>query len=302
MQRILKTFLLLIFPYALAAQTGEDFSWWNAIHQWDGHTSWEQYMTISPAFMGPNALPVPDIQNGRLSDEIQVEQLAGYQFSTGDKTTDLFSRVYIPLHQDKVGLEMYVVPIEFFETDTITRDVRAARTRSGKGSAGGDIYFSTHISILKDKSTWPDISLELAFRSASGTRLRDARYTDAAGYFFDLSFGKNIVINKEKEFALRPYFMGGFYSYQTYDIQHLQNDALLYGIGLDFSSKKISIAQQFGGYSGYFNNGDQPMVYRAVFKVKQKHIDYKLWYQWGLHDFPFQGIRAGIIVHGKMNK
>ena len=96
MQRILKTFLLLIFPYALAAQTGEDFSWWNAIHQWDGHTSWEQYMTMSPAFMGPNALPVPDIQNGRLSDEIQVEQLAGYQFSTGDKTKDLFSRVYIP--------------------------------------------------------------------------------------------------------------------------------------------------------------------------------------------------------------
>ena len=96
MQRILKTFLLLIFPYALAAQTGEDFSRWNAIHQWDGHTSWEQYMTMSPAFMGPNALPVPDIQNGRLSDEIQVEQLAGYQFSTGDKTTDLFSRVYIP--------------------------------------------------------------------------------------------------------------------------------------------------------------------------------------------------------------
>ncbi len=302
MRKICNSFLLLFFSVCATAHTGEDFSWWNTIHHWDGHTSWEQYMTISPSFMGPNALPVPDIQNAKLSDEIQVEQLAGYQFSTGDKTKDLFSRIYIPLHEDRVGLELYVVPIETFEMDTATRDVRAARTRSGKGSAGGDIYFSTHIAILSGKEKWPDISLELAFRSASGTRLRDARYTDAAGYFMDLSFGKNIFLNKEKEFTLRPYVMGGFYSYQTYDIQHLQNDALLYGAGLDFNSKKISISQQFGGYSGYLNIGDKPMIYRAIFKYKNKFVDWKLWYQWGLNDFPYQGIRAGIIVHRKMTK
>lgn len=298
--RCLMALFILFQTGFLCAQNPGEYDWWTEIHHWDGHTSWVQYMTISPSYMGPNALPVPEIKTGQLSEEAQLEQLAGYQFFKGDKTKDLFSRVYVPLHSNKVGLELYVVPLEYFQTDTATRDTRAARTRSGKGFAGGDIYFSTQISLLRDKLHWPDICIEFAFRTASGTRLRDARYSDGPGYFVDLSFGKNIDLNKEKEITLRPFLMGGIYVYQTYDLQHLQNDAPLYGGGLEFNSKKITISQQVGGYSGYLDIGDQPMVYRAVFKYKNKFVDWKLWYQWGVRDFPYQGIRAGLVLHHKM--
>lgn len=286
---------VLFTPVLLRAQ--DDFAWWNTIHHWDGHTSWVQYVPIAPAFMGPNALPVPQVQNGSTAGDIEVEQLAGAHFSKGDKTQDFFSRVSVPLMPARASVEFYVVPYERFSTDTLTRDLRAARTRSGKGSAGGDIYFSTQISLVKDKSSWPDVALELACRTASGTRLRDARYTDAAGYFFDLSFGKSITLDTEKKRSLRLYAMGGFYTYQTYDIENLQNDCVLYGLGANLDFTRFSFDQQFAGYAGYLHNGDHPAVYRAALRWKHAHVDWKLIYQWGLNDFPYQTLRAGVIVH-----
>ncbi|TAH40126.1 MAG: hypothetical protein EYC69_12015 [Bacteroidetes bacterium] len=275
----------------------EDFSWWTSIHQWDGHTPWNQYMTMSTSFLGPNALPVPELKNGKLSEELEVELAAGAHFSKGDKTQDFFSRLYIPLCNGKVALESYVVPLEFFSTDTLTRDTRAARTKSAQGHAGGDIYFSTHVQLLQDKESWPDIALELAFRTASGTRLRDARYTDGSGYFMDLSFGKSIALAEERDIELRLFAMAGFYSYQTYDLLHLQNDAFLGGLGLNLISKQFLFSQSLSGYRGYLDIGDRPMVYKASLQWKRRKLDGKVWYQWGINDFPYQSIRVGLLYH-----
>ncbi len=283
--------------FCLQVSAQEDFSWWTTIHQWDGHTPWNQYMTMSTSFLGPNALPVPEVMRGVLSTELEVELQAGAHFSKGDKTQDSFTRLYIPFCQGKIAVEAFVVPLEFFEMDTITRDTRAARTRSGKGHAGGDIYFSTHIQLLQDKENLPDIALELAFRTASGTRLRDARFTDGAGYYMDLSFGKSFALAEEKNIEMRVFAMGGFYSYQTYDLQHLQNDAMLAGAGVEIISNKISFTQSVSGYRGYLNIGDRPVVYKASIQWKRRKLDAKLWYQWGINDFPYQSVRVGVLYH-----
>jgi hypothetical protein len=62
------TFLLFFFVTCtlcpLTAQ--ENFSWWNELHNWDGLSPWEGYLIVSPDFFGPNALPVPKLQNGRI--------------------------------------------------------------------------------------------------------------------------------------------------------------------------------------------------------------------------------------------
>ena len=132
-------FLFLFLLHSFSSRAGEDFDWWVRIHHWDGHTPWHLYMTMSTSFLGPNALPVPEVKNGILGSSLEVEQSAGAHFSKGDHTQDFYSRAYLPLFEHKIALEMYVVPLEFFQTDTVTRDVRAARGKSGKGSAGGDI-------------------------------------------------------------------------------------------------------------------------------------------------------------------
>ncbi len=283
--------------YILPLHAEDDYTWWNEIHQWDGYTPWHQYMTMSSAFLGPNALPVPEVKKGSLSGEFELEIMAGAHFSKGDKTQDFFTRVYVPLCDGKVALEGYVVPLEFFQMDTVTRDLRAARTRSGEGHAGGDIYFSTQVQLLQDHENWPDMALELAFRTASGTRLSDARYTDAPGYFLDLSLGKSFALASEKDIELRLFSMLGFYAYQTYDLEHLQDDAFLAGIGAELNFNSFSFSQSLSGYHGYLDNGDQPLVYKASLQWKRRKLDGKIWYQWGLHDFSYQTVRVGVVYH-----
>ena len=91
--------------------------------------------------------------------------------------------------------------------------------------------------------------------------------------------------------------MSGFYAYQTFDLQHLQNDCLLFGAGVDYVFKKITITQSIGGYNGYLNIGDKPLVYRAAIRFKNKMFDYKLSYERGLHDYDFQKIGVGVTWH-----
>ncbi len=66
---------------------------------------------------------------------------------------------------------------------------RRVRYLDGKGTANGDFYFSTIIQLLK-KEKLPEVALRMACRTASGNNLGSARYTDAPGYFLDISLGK----------------------------------------------------------------------------------------------------------------
>ena len=130
-------FLSVLCFYFINAFSQEDFYWWGVKHNWDGITPWNQYMTISTSYMGPNARPVPDVSNGRVDSLAEIEVAGEYYFSKGDKTKDFFTRGILPLYDNRVSITVAVVPYEWFQTDTITRDKRAARTRSGKGGAGG---------------------------------------------------------------------------------------------------------------------------------------------------------------------
>lgn len=272
----------------------DDFGWWNVIHNWDGHTPWNQYMTISTSFLGPNALPVPELPKGRIDSLAELEVAGDYHFRKGDKTINFYTRGYLPLYNNRIAFSIDLVPYEWFKTDTITRDYRAARSKSGKGGSAGDIYFYTDIQMLRNQPRFPDILLQVAFRTSSGTNLGNARFTDGAGYFFNISAGKNYSIKKS---TLRLFLMGGFYVYQTFDIQHLQNDCILYGGGVDITVSKLIFSQSLAGYSGYLGIGDKPLVYRASLKLKKDYFDWKVSYQWGLNDYSFQRIRLSLIWH-----
>lgn len=272
----------------------EDFSWWEKIHQWDGHTPWHQYLTISPAYFGPNALPVPEFLNGRIDSSATLEIAGSYTFSKGDKTKDFYTCGMLPLFSERMAIALDVIPYEWFATDTVTRDVRAARTRSGKGGAGGDIYIHFLFQLIRDRESIPDLLFRTCFRLPSGTNLRNARYTDAPGYFFDVSAGKNFKLANS---TVRPYVLCGFYVYQTYDLRHLQNDCLLYGAGADIHFGKFILGQSVGGYRGYQENGDSPVVYRANIRLVNQRFDWKLSYQNGMHDYDFQRLRLSLIFH-----
>jgi hypothetical protein len=292
-----KSFITIFFilsAFKLAAQP--DYTWWNQIHNWDGHTSWFKYLTFSPGYFGPNALPVPEVNKGMVYNKGTLELAFAGHFSKGDQTQNLFTKLYYPIVPRVVAVEFYVVPIEYFKMDTATRDIRAARIRSGEGTAGGDIYFATIIQLVKDKKN-PEVVFRMTCRTASGTNVSAARYTDAPGYFFDLSMGKNFVNDNRYFNTIRPYWMIGFYCWQSNSERYRQDDAFLYGAGIDFISEKITVSASAGGYIGYVKNHDSPMVARLSVFRNVKHFNYGISCQAGLNDYPYKSVRISLVYN-----
>ena len=265
--------------------------WWNLKHNWDGHSPWFSYMTMSPGHMGPNALPIPEVQSGELFGDAYAEMEFRSHISAGDHTQSIKTRFYFPILKDKVAIDFYGIPFERFQTDTITRDLRAARDWDGKGYSIGDLYFGTIIQIVKNKK-FPDLALAMYCKTASGNNLENARFTDAPGYFFNGSIGKNIL--KKQDFFIRLYAMGGFYAWQTHDDVYLQNDAILFGGGADLNLKKWAFQIQTGGYLGYIGRKDDPVTLRLKVKRQEEFFHYSLSWQYDLHDINFQTIKLAI--------
>ena len=108
--RFLLLFTLIIGNNPVKSQ---DYSWWNEKHNWDGVTHWSRYLVISPSYMGPNALPVPVLKNGTFSKNISLDLGLDGHISKGDKTTNLFTEVFIPLAAGRVGLNLNWIPVEY---------------------------------------------------------------------------------------------------------------------------------------------------------------------------------------------
>lgn len=249
-------------------------------------------MILSPGYMGPNALPVPEINNGKIYPESYVEMGGDGHYSPGDRTVNLYSRLHYVIPSKAYAFQAYIVPIEYFEMDTITRDERFARDSTGKGIAGGDFYFTSLVQILKDRKNWPDILMNLSFKTASGTNLSDARYTDGMGFYFSFSFGK--TYKTKGKISIRPYLLTGFFAWQTNRTDNRQDDAPLYSGGIDINWGKFVITNSIGGYSGYLDIKDRPMVYRFKTLYQRKDWNFVFQFQQGLRDFDYSSLRLGV--------
>jgi len=292
-----KTIALILFVllslFKGVAQDGENFDWWNNIHNWNGIDSWSTYITMQPGAMGPNALPVPDLQNGRLDTTLSLLVAPETHLAKNDFTADLYTRINIPIKK-AVALQVWWVPFEYYKTDTVVRDFRAARTKSAEGTAVGDVYIGMLIPIISDKDKWPDILLGINLKTASGNKLEDARYTDSPGYFFDLSGGKDIALKRMLGWKIRPFASAGFYVYQTNRTDYFQNDAIMLGGGLDFKNAHWRFSAQYAQYAGYFREYDLPKVLRVELERSFKKSALILRIQQGNDSYQFTSIRAGI--------
>lgn len=274
------------------AQT--DYTWWNNIHQWDGITPWVNYIKLTPGGMGPNALPVPEMQNGKLDTALNFTLAPEVYLAKNDFTADVYTELKIPI-ENRVVLRIWWVPFEYFNTDTIVRDFRAARTKDAYGTATGDVYIGTQIKLVENHKFLPDAVLGINLKTASGSRVYDARTTDTPGYFFDLTLGKTWRINAQTN--IRPYANLGFLVYQTYRDDYYQNDALLWGFGTDFTYKQLTLKAQFAGYKGYFDDLDKPVVFRAEANLRANNLRYFFRYQIGNESYNYTNLRAGITFY-----
>jgi hypothetical protein len=294
MKRIF-TLLSILFLFQLWGQA--QGTWWNNINNWDRITPWERYITPSPGFMGPNAFPIPEIKTGRIDSTLCLETAFEGHFNSHEQTTNLFTHLFIPFKNKTVGIQFFIVPFEAYRYDQFIRDQRSSTDYDGQGAAIGDLYLGTHIQVFEENKIRPAVLLTINIKTASGNQYGAARFADSPGYYFDLSFGKTLSLIPQKS-RLRLYGMLGFYAWQTNLPDHFQDDAVIYGFGANLLFKSWSINQNYGGFSGYLNNGDHPSAYRIELQSHlNKSVNYKLRFQYGRKDLNYRSIRFSMLFN-----
>ena len=289
-----KILFVLILLLPLFSYSEEDWQWWNEKHGWKtGMPSWRSFIRITPGYLGPNALPVPEVKKGVVQNGENFEFGLDVHFKEGDPTQNLFGKYYRSFADDKIAIELFGVIAEHYSMSDSVRDERRARDFDGKGIAIGDLYFSTLIQLVKGRK-FPDTMVRMVGRTASGGRLDAARYSDSPGYFFDFSFSKHYA-GRNETMSFVPYASFGFYSWQTNDDMNLQNDAFMYAAGADVKWSKWTVSNSLSGYSGYKKENDQPMVYSLDVNRKMKNQTVRLQYLHGLRDWNYRTVKLSLI-------
>lgn len=295
----MKSYLVaLLTTVALGAHintiAAQDYGWWNTLVQWDGRSHWSEYLTYTPKFFGPNAIPIPDIKNGEIINHTELELGLATHFSQGDDAQNITTRIFIPITKNRIGMQLYVVPYERYVMTAATRDVRRARDFDGKGYALGDVHLGTWIQLTKPVSEL-DLLLTINIKTASGSNREATRYTDGSGYNFDLSCGRSF--DKEGLLkSIRPHGQIGFYVWETNEDKNPQNDAFSFGGGVDWEFNKSVLSTQLGGFIGYKGNGDKPVVARLRYAhAITKSISINLATQYAIRDTPYNSFFLSIV-------
>lgn len=248
---------------------------------------------ISPLYFGPNALPVPDMLDGTVSDRIFAE--LSYDFFKGyygDRTHDINIKMNVPLFSPRVNLTVWMPVVEFYHNTSRSLAHQASAEQKIKGKEFGNVYVSTDIHVFRQQRYSPDVTLRVGLITASGDSEQYARYFDAPGYFFDTSIARSLKFDSGFLKELRLAANLGFLCWQV--ATSSQNDAYMYGLKAKLDTKAFSMSCAWQGYSGWIGNGDRPMVLKADIVGKVGRFRPLLVYQYGLRDYPFHHIRIGL--------
>lgn len=251
-------------------------------------------LIYSPRYFGPNAFPIPLLRSGKVSERYEAEVRGEYHYFSGDKTTNLHTRALLPFFRGKAGIE---ISLNLFEEYTMTQEImdeRYAIERESPITCHGDVIVTAFFQLLKSDK-WLDAMVNMTLKTASGGRVCDARYTDAASYWFDLAVGKDLIRPRADRLSLRLQAMVGFYCWMTNEIIHRQNDAILYGAGLTANYRGFTLSTDLSGFSGYKSNGDNSMAWRNNLRYELKKNIISFRYNLGIKDNLYDTLSLGYI-------
>jgi len=251
-------------------------------------------LTYSPYYFGPNAFPIPELRSGKMGTRYEVELRGEYHHYSGDKTKDLYGRVFLPFVKGRAGVEVSYVFAEHYKMTPETRDERHAVETKSPISCHGDVIISALFQLLKSEK-WLDALISFNIKTASGNRLCDARYTDAASYWIDMNIGRDVIRMGPEQFSLRLQAMAGFYCWMTNDLIHRQNEGPSYGGGFTAAYRNFSLTSDISGFSGYKNNGDNSLSFRNNLRYEFKKNIISFRYSHGMKDCLYDTYSLGYI-------
>lgn len=286
-------FLMSFFALLLMGQAqAQDLNWWDQLHNYPAAAGpvRENYISISPGYMGPNALRMPVLGNVLIDNHISFDIRWEHHAGNGDITDNAFLQFNFPIKRDRAMFYVNSIPIENWNVELTTRDERRMMGISGKGRTTGDMAFGIIYKIFDEDKMGPfNFAMRAHAKTTTGGNLANARYTDAGMLYWEGTFSKSFFRRGESRFLGK--MLLGFYTWQT-NVNRLingsterQNDAPLYGLGLEYHHTKWQMSADWTNYQGYQGHRDNPSFLRFNLSRQLKGGAIGLGYHHGLRQW-----------------
>ena len=261
---------------------------------------------------GPNALPVIDMHSGETTEDLSIEvSNSYYKGFDGYNSFTPNLRLNIPLFTRWVNLEAWYSVMDFYSMHNAQCTMHNYSTYNIPfhwHNVAGDIYVSTNIQVLhyswfaslqKERQNIaslqyiPSAVVRIGIKTASGGDFENRRFIDAPGYFLDFTLAEKI--NWDNQWAKSLSIAGsvGFYCWQTGKAE--QNDAYMYGVRAVFEARYLRLLAEWGGYTGWQNNGDCPMTIKTRVGIPcPLGFEPYVAYQYGIRDWQYHELRIGL--------
>jgi hypothetical protein len=288
----MRSFLLVLFLSIAVSASCQTFDWWTKVVKWDGVSPWQRYIITAPKYLGPNALPVPFITNGSVDSVNSVGLSGNFHFSKGDNTQNIVLYGNYCLVKNVISFDAFYIPYEHYIMTHETKEQRHVFSHYYYDTHGhGDLHFNMNVQLLNKWRKYIELAGRIGYRFPTSSDLGTARYIDAPGYYLDVSFG----LPFERYRTFKWIGMAGLYSWQTNLDGKRQDDAFLFGAGLEYNKHCLRIQSYVAGYLGYMENqGDKPIVFRTSIENRWRHIVVFMRLQEGLHDFDYTSVEVGM--------
>ena len=116
------------------------FSTYSHADSWRDKT---ELLIYSPRYFGPNAFPIPEMRDGRVSERYEVEVRGECHYYTGDKTWDIVGRALLPFFRGRAGIEVTGASRKNIKMTPETRDERFAVDTESPIKYNGDIVIQS---------------------------------------------------------------------------------------------------------------------------------------------------------------
>ncbi len=304
MLKYLVVFVLCFF-YLRGFTQSRDYSQWIDF----AHKHASGWLQIAPGLMGPNALPVPQMDYALIGEKSEIELGVHYHQMDGDTAINSYIGWYWNIVPQRVAVKIWGQPSETFHSTNKIRDKRQVYyDDKGWTTQTGDLLVSTYIQIIKNKKNIPDLSINYTLKTTTGENYH-ARYTNAGMNYFYLAAGKSFTFSSKILDKLRIAAMGGFYVWQVNKAEMAQDEGPLFMGGISMHKGTISLYNEMGGYRAYdaykhLNNiygqgtilgHNDPLIYRLRIEKTGKAFDLTAEYQTGFRDYHYTTFKLGVI-------
>ncbi len=269
---------------------------------YQGVGGWKQYISDASGTMGPNALPVPESNAGNVNEYSNFETRLISNNASGEYDQTVYMLLNSVIVPNYISLEVNNAIVEHYSMDIQRRIDDATWYGIGKGNSAGDINVNSTIQIIRNVQYLPDVAIRFNVKTTTGKNDWDARHIDAPGYFFDIAFGKDLKMNSSIIQQVRFFLAGGYYCWESNKWLLRQDDATMANAGIILLSSKLKLRIETGGYYGYKDNGDRPLIIRDYLDYKSKILTYRIGYEKGLHDYPFTNFFVGLGVNFNVSR